>query len=139
MSFTKVWNKKSAHIKKLAIRRKSTVFVQSSWKLAKMITPWGIIFTKFHDNWTKTVDIFINGQILILGPSFCSRIEVWGNFSTELYNGFFIGPKKKLFCNKFIKILANFDIIILLYQTISNCLQSNFTVPAETDSFLPPL
>ena len=37
----KVWAKKTGHTQKLPINKNSTIFVQSSWKLAKMIASWG--------------------------------------------------------------------------------------------------
>ena len=54
----KVWVKKR-HVQNLAIRKKSTIFVQSWWNLVKMINSRGIIFTKFHEDWTKIVDFLL--------------------------------------------------------------------------------
>ena len=49
---------KKGHIQKLAINKKSTIFIQSSWNLWKMIAYEVIIFTKFHEDWKKSLDFF---------------------------------------------------------------------------------
>ena len=41
---------KTGRVQKLAINKKSIIFVQSSWNLGKTITWWVFIFTKFHKN-----------------------------------------------------------------------------------------
>ena len=55
---------KTAHIQKLAINKKSTIFVQSFWNLVKILPHEAIIFPKFHEDWTKNCGFFINGQFL---------------------------------------------------------------------------
>ena len=37
----KDWVKKMTHVPKLAISKRSTIFVRSSWNLVKIITSWG--------------------------------------------------------------------------------------------------
>ena len=46
-SFLKSESKKRAHVQKLAISKKSTFFVQSSWNLVKIITSCGNHFHQF--------------------------------------------------------------------------------------------
>ena len=48
-----MWVEKTRHTQKPAISKRSTLFVQSSWNLVKMIA--SIIFTKFPEDRTKNV------------------------------------------------------------------------------------
>ena len=43
---SKVWVKKTRHVKKLAVNKKSTFFILSSWNLVKIITSWLFPFHK---------------------------------------------------------------------------------------------
>ena len=44
LKISKVWGKKPGHTQKLAINKKSTIFVLSSWNSVKIITSWGNYF-----------------------------------------------------------------------------------------------
>ena len=90
LEFYESLEQKSAHIKKLAISRKS------SWKLAKMITSWDYYFHQGSWQLDKNCGFFYQRPIIDLGPSFCSKLEVWGNFSKELYKGFFYRAQKEV-------------------------------------------
>ena len=64
-----LWNvtseqQKAAHIQKLAINKKSTIFVQSSWNLGKIIASWGNHFHQFTERLDQSCGFFINGQLL---------------------------------------------------------------------------
>ena len=63
---------KTAHIQKLAINKKSTIFVQSFWNLVKIITSW--------DNHFKNCGFFINGQFLNVCRFFLLRPYQGDNF-----------------------------------------------------------
>ena len=53
-----------AHIWRLAINKKSTIFIQSSWNLVKMITSWANHFHQVSWGLDKNCRFFINGQFL---------------------------------------------------------------------------
>ena len=61
---TKVWVKKTSHTQNLAISKKSTSFVQSSWNLVKMISSWETYFYQVLWELDKNCRFFINGQFL---------------------------------------------------------------------------
>ena len=48
-----------AHVQKLNISEKSTIFVQSLWNLVKMITSWGNYFHQVSWELDKIVDFFL--------------------------------------------------------------------------------
>ena len=58
ITITKVWGKKMRHIQKLAINEKSTIFVESSWNLVKMIISWGNRFPKVSWGLDKNCGFF---------------------------------------------------------------------------------
>ena len=47
------------HVQKLDISEKSTILVLFSWNLRKCLPLKVIIFTKFHEDQTKNVDLFL--------------------------------------------------------------------------------
>ena len=57
---------KNRHTQKSANGKKSTILIQSSWNLVKMMPQETIIFTKFHDNQTTMEDFFTNDQFLCM-------------------------------------------------------------------------
>ena len=57
----KVWTKISAHSQKLANSKKSTLFVQFSWNLGKLIASWGNYFYQVSWGLDKICGSLING------------------------------------------------------------------------------
>ena len=64
---------KTAHAQKLANNKESTIFVQSSWNLIKMITSWGNHFHQVSWGWDKNCGFFIIGQFLCVCGFFLLR------------------------------------------------------------------
>ena len=60
----KVWVKKARHIQKLAISKESTILVQSSWNMVKMIASWANHFYQVSLGLDKTVDFLLMGWSL---------------------------------------------------------------------------
>ena len=57
----------------MTISKKSTIFVQSSWKLVKIIISWGNHFHKVSWGLEKNCGFFINGQFLNMWYLFLLR------------------------------------------------------------------
>ena len=72
---SKVWVKKRANVKKLAIKN-STYFVLFSWNLVKMITSRGNYFRQILLGLDKKYGSFTNGQFLNMGPFFYSDFVI---------------------------------------------------------------
>ena len=70
-----LWNKKRANVLKLAIRKKSTVFIQSSWNLVKMTSLWDTYFHQVSWGLDKNCGFFINGQFLNVSPFFVPHLR----------------------------------------------------------------
>ena len=66
----KVLVKKMRHDQKLAISKKSTFFVLSSWNLVKIISSSDDYFPKVSWGLDKKYGSFTNGHFLNLGPFF---------------------------------------------------------------------
>ena len=66
-----------AHVQKLAIDKKSTIFVQSSWNLVKMITSWANHFHQVSWGLDKNCRFFTYGQFLIVSGFFLLRLCVF--------------------------------------------------------------
>ena len=60
----KILGKRMGHFQKLAINKKSTIFVQSSWNLVKMITSWANHFHQVSWVLDKKCGFFTNDQFL---------------------------------------------------------------------------
>ena len=56
---TKVWVKKRAHVQKLANSKKSTVLSNPNETWRKWLSHKEVIFTKFHEDWTKIIDFLL--------------------------------------------------------------------------------
>ena len=68
---------KKRHTQKLATNKKSTIFVQFSWNLEKMITSWGNSFPLVSQGLDKNCGFFISGQFLSVCGFFCSDLIYW--------------------------------------------------------------
>ena len=69
-------DKKTRHVQKLAINRKSTFFVRSLWNLVKIITPWDNHFHKVSWGLDKNWGFFSNGQFLSVSGFFFTQTLV---------------------------------------------------------------
>ena len=61
----------------MAINKKSTFFVQSSWNFVKIINSCGEYFHQVSWGLDKNCRFFINGQFLKVSRFFCSRLYLW--------------------------------------------------------------
>ena len=64
------------HVQKLAISKKFTIFVQSSWHLVKVIATWGNYFHRVSWGLDKNCGFSTNDEFLVFSYSDLS----YGNF-----------------------------------------------------------
>ena len=86
----KVWVKKSGHCQKLAFSKKSTIFIQSPWNLAKIIISLVNHFAKVSWWLDKNCGFFTNGQFLPVSTFFypdfiSSSAKMWWNIIRKLH------------------------------------------------------
>ena len=83
MTEIKSESKKMRHIQKWAINKKSRVFVRWKWLPYKVI-----IFTKFHEDWTKIVDFLLMANFWVCLISFFLRLYKKSSDITNLITKF---------------------------------------------------
>ena len=66
------------------IDKKSTIFVQSSWNLLKMIFSRGN-FTKSHEDWTKIVDFLLIADFEGVSFFFLGRYNMFKKHWLEIF------------------------------------------------------
>ena len=71
---SKIWVKKTRHVQNLAISKKTTILVQSSWNLVKIIASWGNRFHQVSWRLDKNCGFFNNSQYLNVCGFFLLRL-----------------------------------------------------------------
>ena len=84
----KVWVKKKAHVERLAISKKSTIFVLSSWNVMKMISSWDDYFHQVSWGLDKKYGFFTNGQFLNVSHFLTRLYNIFGVLKTSITTKF---------------------------------------------------